>query len=226
MPALPDVPSVLRISSKFQTSPTTYGGYRQFYLYSGSAPSNAVCNTIANDVEAAFAANLNEWMSGDFNLVEIEVIDLSSSTGGVGSWTGLENGSRSGAALTIDTAVNLGFTIARRYRGGHPKVYLPFGVETDLDASKNGWTAALQSGVAGSWSTYDNALLAITESGTTLTQHVNVSYYSGFVVSTNPLTGRARNVPKPRSEPLVDVITGHTVNPIVSQQRRRRTSVS
>jgi hypothetical protein len=55
-----------------------------------------------------------------------------------------------------------------------------------------------------------------------VTTHVNVSYYQGFTVVTDPITGRARNVPKLRSGgPLVDVISSVTARPIVGTQRRR-----
>jgi hypothetical protein len=52
--------------------------------------------------------------------------------------------------------------------------------------------------------------------------HVNVSYYEGFTVVIDPITGRARNVPKLRSSgPLVDGVVGIVINPELGTQRRR-----
>jgi hypothetical protein len=50
---------------------------------------------------------------------------------------------------------------------------------------------------------------------------VNVSYYNGFTVVTNPTTGRARNVPTLRGTPVVDTVTGIVARVQVGSQRRR-----
>lgn len=227
MPALPPVPSVLRARLFFLTGPATKCGIRLYYLYSGTAPSNATCAAIASDIRAAFSTDLAGLMSDDFDLAEVEVTDLSSATGGQGSDTTLVNGTRAGNPPMIDSAVNLGFTIARRYRGGKPKTFLPFGIQSDVSTTVySEWTTGFQSGVNSDWTNFDTAVLAISTGGTAVTQHVSVSYYEGFTAAQNPVTGRWRNIPKLRAAPVVDVITGHEANLEISQQRRRRTSTS
>lgn len=227
MPALPPVPNVLRAHLLFLTSPGTAAGCRFYFLYSGSAPSNSTCATIAGSIRAAFATDLASLMSNNFDLEQVEVTDMSSSTGGQGTDSTLVGGTRSGAPPTVDTAVNLAFQIARRYRGGKPKAFLPFGITTDLNSSESKWTTGFQTAVNSGWSSFDTAVLAISTGGTTLSQHVNVSYYEGFTPAQNPVTGRWRNIPKLRTGgPVVDTITGHAAAIEISQQRRRRTSTS
>lgn len=227
MPALPDVPNVLRVEYLYELGASKRGGDREYYLYSGSAPDSATCDTIATAIQSAYSANLLSLLSNGLDLLEITVTDLSSTSGGQGSWTGELNGTRDGAPVTVDAAVNLQFIIARRYRGGKPKAYLPFGIQSDLSSDVVTWNAAFTDAVNTQWGAFDTAVLAISESGTTLTQHVSVSYYEGFTSVLNPITGRTRDVPKLRSGgPLVDTITGHVAKPEISQQRRRRTSTS
>jgi hypothetical protein len=53
----------------------------------------------------------------------------------------------------------------------------------------------------------------IAESRQTGRRQVNVSYYEGFRVVTDPVTGRSRNVSQLRSEgPEVDRITGFSIH--------------
>lgn len=227
MPALPDVPNVIRADFLFATSATTKAGMRTFYSYSGSAPSDATLDTIATSIEAAFASDLNSMLSNNYDLTEITLTDLTSPSSGRGTWSGSLNGGRAGAPPTIDTAVNLAFEIARRYRGGKPKIFLPFGITSDLNPDQVSWSNAFLGDVNGGWSSFDTAVLAITASGTTISQHVSISYYSGFTAAQNPVTGRWRNIPKLRAGgPLVDTVVNHSANRLVSQQRRRRTSIS
>ncbi|MGO9750265.1 MAG: hypothetical protein ACLP8S_05560 [Solirubrobacteraceae bacterium] len=65
-------------------------------------------------------------------------------------------------------------------------------------------------------------LLTHTPATFRLIGQVNVSYYEGFQVVTDPLTGRSRNVSQLRSEgPVVDRITGFSINPKLGSQRGR-----
>lgn len=226
MPPLPSAPSVLRVNYGFSQAAGLQSGFRSFYSYSGTAPSNATCTAIANAISTAFQSELIPLMVSEFAFLSVDVTDLTSDTGGAGLWTGDIGGSRSGGAVAVDAAVNLSFQIARRYRGGKPKAFLPFGSLTDAIDNNNAWSNAFLTTVDGAWSTFDNAVLAITESGTTLSQHVNVSYYQGFVSAQNPITKRWRNIPTLRDTPVIDTIVAHAAKSVIGVQRRRRTSTT
>jgi hypothetical protein len=112
------------------------------------------------------------------------------------------------------------YTIQRRYRGGHPRGYWPFGVTTDLQNDVD-WTAAFVTACNTGFSTFFTALFAAGWTGAgTLTQ-VNVSYYDGFTVVVSPTTGRARNVPTLRVSPVQDTILIVACKVSIGTQRRR-----
>lgn len=226
VPALPSVASVLRIALIYHTSGTTQAGCRFYFSYTGTAPSNSACASIAASIASAHGTDLSPMMSTNFNLVEVEVTDLSSPTSGIGIWTGAQGGTRSGNAVSIDNAVNLQWLIARRYRGGKPKIFLPFGTEGDTTTNNNDWSSTFVTAMNSAWSSFATALGAISASGCALNAHVSVSYYKGFVSSQNPVTLRWRNIPTLRSAPVVDGVTGHSTQTTCGVQRRRRTATT
>lgn len=193
----------------------------RFYVkYSGGAPSVADCNTLALAVSSAWDAHLVNLPPADVALVGVVVTDLTSPSAHQGTWAGSITGTRSGAPMSINDVVNLGFKIDRRYRGGKPKMYGPWGVVTDLD-TRNTWTSGFVSAVNSDWGDFMSYVLASVAGTTTLTDQVNVSYYEGFASVQNPVTMRWRNIPTPRPAAVIDVITAHACSPTVSSQRRR-----
>src|SRR5581483_1350868 len=193
MPPLPAVTNVIKASLEWSISSDVNARTGLFFEYSGSPPNNAACSAFASDIYAAFAANNGDW-DVDTSLIGCEVIDLSSVSGGVGIHSGSVPGSLS-SPISGSSSVLANYLIARRYRGGRPRSYFPFG-----DAS-----------VVGNRQTWEATIIT----------HVNVSYYDGFTVVTSPTTGRARNVPRLRTTPLVDTIVGFNVSTRIANQRRR-----
>jgi hypothetical protein len=74
--------------------------------------------------------------------------------------------------------------------------------------------------VLSGWQAFVAAILAVSSLSITLSNVINISYFSGFTVFTTP-SGRARNIPTPRLVPLKDPITGSLVNQKIGSQRRR-----
>lgn len=225
MPALPAVPNTLRIALRFSTTGILEAGVRFYYTYSGGPPTVGNLNTMSTDISAAFGTDLAGLMSNDYHLIGVEITDLSSSTSAQGSWSGSVAGANSGHPPDIAVALLQNFTIARRFRGGKPRTYWPFGVAGNLNSDDVTWTSAFLGTAATAWAAFNTALLALSGVGCTLTAHVNVSYYHGFASVQNPVTKRWANIPTPVSGPVTpDTITGNAFRAEVSQQRRRRTS--
>jgi hypothetical protein len=153
-------------------------------------------------------------------LTQIESEDLTSATGAVDTSVESVVGSRAGSALPSSTSLVSSYTIARRYRGGHPRAYWPFGADSDL-LSETQWTSAFPTACDTGINAYFAALVAAGWSGAGTLTHVNVSYYEGFTVVTNPITGRARNVPTLRVSPVVDLVTAVHSRSSIGTQRRR-----
>ncbi len=218
MPPLPAVPNVIKASLEWSISSDVNAQTGLFFEYSGSPPNNAACSAFAGDVYAAFAANNGDW-DHDTSLIGCEVIDLSSVSGGVGIHSGSVPGSLS-SPISGSSSVLANYLIARRYRGGRPRSYFPFG-DASVVGNRQTWEATFITGVTSHLAGAFAAVIGSTSGGTTINNHVNVSYYDGFTVVTSPTTGRARNVPRLRTTPLVDTIVGFNVSTSIANQRRR-----
>jgi len=220
VPALPPAPNILKIGLRWLDTAGNVAQNRQYWIYSGVAPTPAVCSQIAQDCYGFAVTNLIPLASSDWSLEEVTVTDLSSSTAGAGSYSAATPGTRIGAPLPADAAFMTNEKIARRYRGGKPRTYWPFGTGPDV-GNPGFWNTVslgqLNSGVGA----YNAAVQAETSSGTILGQEYSVSFYEGFTAVTNPITGRTRDVPKVRSAAVLDPIIARAGNPRIASQRRR-----
>jgi len=220
VPPLPSPGNVISCHLTYKDNNGNTFGSRFYLKYSGGPPSAADLTSLAGNIRSHWGTDMASLMATFIGLSEVRTIDLSSSSGAEGSDTTLVPGTRSGTGLLINDAANIGFTIVRRYRGGKPKIFIPLGITTDT-ASDRTWSTGFISSVNTGWGNFVAAVLGDTYSSFTLTDNCNVSYYDGFTVEISPSTGRARNVPKLRTTPLVDTITGHATAATIGSQRRR-----
>lgn len=197
-------------------------GTRFYLAYAGTAPTGDNCTTLAGDIEAAFATNLAGLMSTGMHLTEVDVLDIATETGLSGQWTGSEAGSRSGNSMPVQVAFNVEYGIARRYRGGKPRAYWPFGVQSDQENQGN-WTSGLVASVNTDIAAFFTALQALSVGAVGALTHINLSYYKGFTNVVNS-SGRERAVPTYRATALSDTITGYFAKQEFGSQKRRRTS--
>jgi hypothetical protein len=220
MPALPPVPTTIRVTLK-HTAGLDLDVVNRFYLqYTGTAPTNAMMNTFATSVSTAWAGNIESVCNPVVKLTEVDVVDLSSPTGAVGLDSSVKTGSRTGQINAGGVATLVNFHIARRYRGGKPRIYTPWLNASDLTDEQD-WTGASLSSALTAWNAFMTAVKALTWTGATIANQVNVSYYTGFASVQNPVTLRWKNISTPRAAPLVDVIVSASINPKPASQRRR-----
>lgn len=225
MPPLPAVPNVVRVSHVFTVGTDLSATTRFHWSYSGTPPSNATCLVFATSLRGLATTYLLPLLSSENSLTKVSVQDLSSSSGGYGEDDSAAAGTRAGGTLPAATAVLLSGTIVRRYRGGKPRTYWPFGTGLDL-LSANQWESTSQADFLNGLADYENAFDGQTSGGCTIGQLVNVSYYEGFTSVLNPITGRTKDVAKLRvGGPIVDILTGLSVNPRPASQRRRNLTV-
>ena len=223
-PPLPDVPCI-RVRLDYTNGAGTLRSGSRFYLsYSGSAPTSGNLNTLASDIASAWASDLASVVQSDMQLVEVDCLDIATTSGHSGTWSGTNAGTRSGTNLPFQCATNIQFLIARRYRGGKPRMYLPAGVSSD---TTNGATYAgafvtlVNTGV----SAFFAAIAALSIGAIGTLQHVNLSFYSGFTNHTGT-SGRERAIPTYRATALHDNVTGYAAELTIGSQRRRRTSTT
>jgi hypothetical protein len=218
---LPAVPGVIRVEFHFDVGTDAAAITRQYFEYSGGAPTDANCVAIATALYAGAVTNLIPVLNAANALTSVQVTDLSSAMGGQGFYSVNTAGSRSGAPLGAGTAFLVNMHIARRYRGGRPRNYWPVGSATDLD-TPNSWggspAAALFAGIVDTLESLGSTVFGSTIVGSVC----NVSYYEGFTAVTNPITGRTKDVSKLRTgSPVVDPLLSLAYSPRPASQRRR-----
>lgn len=220
MPALPPVAGVLRVQINFALPSDPTALSRIFIKYTGTAPTPAQAAAFAVAVGAAWNTNMSSLMNSGFTQSGVAVEDLSSATGAIGSDSTGHVGTRAGNSLPGSTCLMVQFLIARRYRGGKPKIFLPLGMSQDIGTGFV-WSNAFLSAVQTGWNAFIAAVVAAGWTGAGTLSQVNVSYFSGFTVVTNPITHRARNVPTLRGTPTVDPVLSPAFEVGIASQRRR-----
>jgi hypothetical protein len=196
-----------------------------YFLYSGGPPDVTDCEAFASATAGYWSAELAPLANEDILLTQVTCTDITSPTSARGIWAGSNAGTRAGAKLGAAVCALSNYTIARRYRGGKPRSYWPWGVSSDVTAPQQ-WTGAFLT----AWATADAAffgyVLAASSGTTILRNHVNVSFYEGFTTRPDPpIAGvRAKNISTPRSPTAIyDLIESTSYNPLLASQRRRNT---
>lgn len=219
MAALPSVPKVVRVDHHFTDGTDLAAEFRNFFQYTGTLSSADAATWLANIV-SAMGTFMTARLSNALSLVNSELTDLTSNTAPqVQNSTG-HTGGIGTAVLSSGTALVIKHEIARRYRGGHPRIYL-LGIPAAELGTTTTWDPTYLGNVVGSYTSYIAACTANTNPTAigTIT-HVNVSYFSGFTNHTYP-SGRVKAIPTPRGTPLIDPIIALVGNPVVASQRRR-----
>lgn len=220
MPALPPAPGVLRTQINFTLQSDNTALSRIFIKYTGTAPTPAQAAAFAVAVGTAWNTNMSSLMNSSYFQTGVAIEDLSSATGAIGSDSTQHAGTRAGNTLPASACLMVQFLIARRYRGGKPKIFLPLGMSQDL-ATGPQWSGTFLGAVQTGWNAFIAAVIAAGWTGAGTLSQVNVSYFSGFTVVTNPITHRARNVPTLRGTPTVDPVLSPAFEIGVASQRRR-----
>lgn len=219
MPPLPSPGKVFRCILTWSDGSDTNIQNHFYSSYTGSV-SGADATAINNAIQGAWHPALGTQQTSNIILESVTTTDLATVTGVEVTTNYTSAGTSAGTKLSSGVAMVLSHTVARRFRGGHSRVYIP-GLAEGALASANTWTATAVSNVVTDWTSIIQSMQGgvIPDLGTVAT--VQVSWYSGFTVVTSPTTGRSRNVPKLRTTPLVDVVTSVRGNPRVASQRRR-----
>ena len=189
-----------------------------FYSFSGAAGIGDMTLFAENAVDNAATA-FQALASDSDGVLSATARDLSSEMGvevTAGSpWVG----TRGTALLPPAASAVVSHAIARHYRGGKPRSYLPLGVSGDV-ALTGFWSDAFVAAVDAAWGTFNSSNVS-TYGALTIEALVNVSYYGPPNRTIGALPGRVRTVSTRRDVPLVDTVTGHTVNKRIGSQRRR-----
>lgn len=219
MTPLPFVPNCLKAQLQWSDA----GGnplYNNIFLtYSGDAPDGTAALALASDIFTA-AAPLVALCNAAVALIGVRVTDLSADDTGDALHSGEAGGGLHGDILTASTCVLINYSIGRRYRGGKPRNYFPMGDSENL-ADVRTWAAGFVTSVGSAWSDFISDVQGLSEDGTTIESHSNVSYYSGSVGSVVDGGKRGKTTLTRRADPLVNATVGFSVASRVASQRRR-----
>lgn len=222
VPALPLVPDCLRLDLNWTIEGDPLAVTRNFLEYSGGPPVDSDLNALCAAAQAAAQAQFQAITFTGISLVNLTALDLASATPAVGEDSTSFAGTRVGPANPPGACMVVHYPISRRYRGGKPRGYWPFGVAGDLETTGL-WKAAFVTNCQNSVRAFYEALVGQTYGSITIVHHVNVSYYSGFtnVPYGNPT--KYRRTPTLRTNPVLDTITlgSELANLVVGSQRRR-----
>lgn len=220
---LPESPC-LRVRLIYNSGAEGECGSRFYLSYSGAAPTGANCATLATDIAAAWNSHLASLINPQFQLTEVDVLDIATDSGLSGQWTGSDAGTNAGSGFPYQVAVNVEFDIARRYRGGKPRMFLPTGVLSD-GATASTWSSTFIGLVNTGVAAFFTEIEALSVGAVGTLAHVNLSYYKGFTNITNP-SGRERAVPTYRATALLDTVEGYSCKPLYGTQKRRRNATT
>lgn len=225
MPALPSVANVIRSGFRFgQPAGEALGKVALHFAFTGGPPSPANLVSIANDFMAATSTHLAPLMASEISWQDVTNTDLTSPTSAVGISThATVPGTRGSGDNPSPLCVYTNYDLSRRYRGGHPKSFWPFGVASD-QGSFNDWSSSLITAVDAAVPAFIAECLASTHGGVALTDWVMVSYFHGATPFTEP-SGRVRMINTLRATPLVDSLTYGFAQSVYGVQRRRRGKV-
>lgn len=147
MANLPDTPNVVRVNLKGLNQSLKWQNTLHLQ-FAGGSPTTAQLNTLAGNVGAAWLANLAPQLITAVSLTTVECIDLTTRTSNVGSDSTIRGGALAGTnPLPVNAAICVSEHINNRFRGGHPRFYLPAPTVTQMAGGNllnSGYRTALQ----------------------------------------------------------------------------------
>ncbi len=218
MPALPPVANVVRVDVLFSLPGDPNAEFRKFFHYVG-ALSQADAQAWVSAIHAAFNTRMASQLYAGVTQKQTTLTDLTSASAPQALDATPHAMANANTSLPSGLAMVIKDRIARRYRGGHPKTYLP-GIPNANLVGGNQWSAGGMAGVLAAWNLWISDCLNAVPALAAPASEVNVSWYQGFHVVVLP-SQRTRNVPTLRPVPVVDTILAHSINSTAASQRRR-----
>lgn len=206
MPPLPVVPDVIQLKIE-GTYHDAHWLNQYFVQYTGAAPAPSDLASYLLHLAGNFCTYYADEMSADNEITNLTATDLATDTGATSSRPESIFGVRAGDFMPAGVAMVASLTIGRRYRGGHPRKYLPWGTAgTMASGSTIDWDSGFVADCELKFGDCLTETIGLTVGSTNLVNNVNVSYVSGG----------AR-----RATAQVDNVVGSIIRSRICSQRRR-----
>lgn len=218
MPPLPVVPSTIRFTLQY-----AWGGnsniLNRFFMKYTNPPSGADMTTLCTKVGTSWNTRMAPLVPPQLELLEVGGDDLGSKTGTNVVVSVDHVGTNINGGLTTGACCIQSASVSVKYRGGHPRVYLP-ALSADHLADANTWSVSAIGLVGTAWTGILADLASSPPVGVGALSQVAVHAYSS-----NPLDfpgGHPTTKPPwPLATPVTYPINGWSTNPQVGSQRRR-----
>ena len=157
------------------TKPAYNVGYLHF---TGTSPTGPDCTALATSISTIWNTRIKPLVNPDVTLSGVEVMDVSTRTGAVGSVTvSILGTASSSGACPNNVALVLSFPVNYRYRGGHCRMYLPGQSTINMQTNRTNWLPAWITTTTNAGTSWLTDLAALTYGSTTM-YPVMVSYYT------------------------------------------------
>lgn len=151
--------------------------------YTGTAPSNATCATIAGDVSSAWNTNMASLCPSPTSLQSVTITDLTSTSAGAGESLTVHAGTRGDDSIPANAAVLISYPSAIRYKGGHPRTYLYILGNADLTGAAE-WTPIAE--VNTKYQAFLTAVASLSVAGCNVNSFCSVRYRGKFLPNGGP----------------------------------------
>lgn len=204
MPSLPNVNGVARFTVTGHQGTEKWANI--FHIAGLTGPwTQGEMTTAVAQLGTIYSNRFGASLSSAGGLDQVDGIDLTNSTGVIARNTTTHAFTGGAASTSPNVAFVLHWAIARHYRGGHPRTYLPCVQEADVDVSGN-----VSAGTKGNI----NAAAALFLSD--ITTNITVGGVGAVLCAVHYYKDKVL-----LSTPLVDNITLGTCRNVVGTQRRR-----
>jgi hypothetical protein len=202
---LPLVPLVVKLSYTFSYGSDATVMTHLYWQGGAGSPTTTDLTAFANLAKTSYETYGVASQTNQVTLRKIHAVYLGDTTGASVDVTTADTGSRSGGPLAANVAVLVNLKIARRYRGGHPRIYLPWGSATDILDPQH-WTSGALSQFQTSINSIVTQLQGFSGSSFATPTLCSVSYYHNKAL---------------RTTPVVDSVSATPVSSTPGSQRRR-----
>lgn len=208
MPARAPVSSVIQLNLKYELGDKVAENLI-YFQFTPAGPSNLdFVEAVASAAVAAVNAEAGQFPAST-SFTGVTVTDLTSDIAPVTVATSGTAGTRVGGILPANVAVLASYSIARRYRGGHARNYLPWFSDADVLTPQT-WVGASVTNASIAWTNILDSIPDVSAGGFTVGPQVQVSYMTSV-----------GGVPTPRVTPLVNPINFSGIDAVMASQRRR-----
>lgn len=185
MPARPFVANVCKCVFSGTISAHNFAIVTHFQ-YSGTAPTAAQLNTLAADFNSSWASDMSPLLVSNTILTAVTITDLASSLGAQGVAATARTGSNGGTTIGGNTSVLVNYPSSIRYRGGHPRSYLPAPPESEL-ASASTISTGAQTSYTTAWNFVLSNMFGVSIGTFTTAGQCAVSYVTAGAPRVTPV---------------------------------------